>query len=29
MNTELLNEMNAAYCRLETKKAEIVHALWH
>ncbi len=29
MNTELLNEMNAAYCRLETKKAEIVHALLH
>ena len=29
MNTELLNEINAAYCRLETKKAEIVHVLWH
>lgn len=29
MNIELLNEMNAAYCHLETKKAEIVHALWH
>ena len=28
MNIELLNEINAAYCHLETKKAEIVHALW-
>ena len=29
MNKELLNELNTVYCRLEMKKAEIVHALLH
>ena len=29
MNKELLNEINAAYCRLEMKKAEIVQCLPH
>lgn len=29
MDKELLNEINAAYYRLEMKQAEIVHALFH
>jgi len=29
MNKEFLKELNAAYSLLETKKAEIVHALFH
>ncbi len=29
MGKELLNEINAAYYRLEMKQAEIVHALFH
>lgn len=29
MDKELLNEINAAYYRLEMKQAEIIHALFH
>ena len=29
MDKELLNEINAAYYRLEMKQAEIAHALFH
>lgn len=29
MDKELLNEINAAYYRLEMKQAEITHALFH